>query len=82
VLEEFGDLNGIESGAFADLVADDPEVECVFEDEVFADAADEAFVLAGGVEGDGEDFVRWVIDDMDAGFSGVCGACGIGIDGV
>lgn len=65
--EEFGDLDGIEGGSFADLVTDNPEGEGVGEDLIFADATDEAVVLAGGVEGDGVAGLGWVVDEFDPG---------------
>ena len=56
-------MHGIESGAFADLVTDDPEVEGIVANDVFANAADETIVLAGRVERHGEELgqviIRW-----------------------
>ena len=46
----FGDLHGIEGGAFEELVADDPESEAVLQSAILAEAADGAIVLAGEVE--------------------------------
>ena len=48
--EKFGDLHGIEGGAFEELVADDPESEAVFQSAILAEATDGAIVLAGEVE--------------------------------
>ena len=48
--EKFGDLHGIEGGAFEELVADDPESEAVLQSAILAEAADGAIVLTGEVE--------------------------------
>src|SRR5262245_20441382 len=45
------DLDCVQSRALAEVVGDDPEVEAVRGEGVLADAADERFVDAGGVEG-------------------------------
>ena len=61
----------------ADLVADDPEVERVVEHEVPADAADQAVVLAGGVERHRENAVCDVIHHLHSRLARICGACGV-----
>ncbi len=69
VEEEFGDLNGVEGCAFAELVAADEEAQRLTGrvGDVGADAADEDVVLVGGVNGGGEFIVGAVVDDGDAG---------------
>jgi len=49
-LQKLGDLDGVESGAFEELVAADPEGEAVFHGAVAAEAAGEAIVLSSTVE--------------------------------
>ena len=66
-------MHGIKRGAFANLIADDPEVESVFKDDVFADSSDEAVVLAGGIERHGEDALGWIIAEANARKIGVNG---------
>ncbi|SOO23411.1 hypothetical protein XFF6991_280070 [Xanthomonas phaseoli pv. phaseoli] len=47
--DQFGQLHGVERGALADVVGDDPQVQATRVREVFADATDEHRILAGGV---------------------------------
>ena len=44
--QQFRDLDAVERGALAQLIADHPEVDAVGGAEVLADSADEAVVLA------------------------------------
>ena len=43
-------MDGVEGGAFEELIAGDPEAEAVVEGAVGAEAADLAIVFFGGVE--------------------------------
>lgn len=81
LVQEFGDLDGVEGGAFAELVAADEEVEGEMgrirlggsvhrEAGIWADAADEDIVFAAGLEGCGERVCCAVIDDREAGERG------------
>ena len=72
--KNLGDLHRVEGGTLADLVTDDPEIQGVVENNVFADAADEAIVLAGGVQGHGENLVSRIIDHLNAGLASEGGA--------
>jgi len=49
-LQKLGDLDGVEGGAFEELVAADPEGEAVFHGAVAAKATSEAIVLSSTVE--------------------------------
>ena len=60
--EVLGDLDGVEGGAFFDLVADDPECESVVAAEVLADSSDVDGVFAGAVDGHGIDVVAGLIE--------------------
>jgi hypothetical protein len=65
--ELLGNLDGVEGGAFADLVADHPDVESGGHGAVLADAADEDFVAAGGEGWHGVDLAVGLVEDDDAG---------------
>ncbi len=68
LFEEFlGDLDGVEGGAFEELVAADPEAEAVVEGAVEAEAADGAVVVFGEVEGKGVLGLGRFVDDIEAG---------------
>ena len=64
--EDFRDLHCIECGAFTDLVAHYPQVECVGKNKVFTNPAHKAIILAGSVEWDRKRFVRNIVDDLNA----------------
>ena len=49
-LQKLGDLDGVEGGAFEELVAADPQGEAIFHGAVAAKAAGEAIVLSSAVE--------------------------------
>ena len=66
-LQALGDLDGVEGGAFEELVADDPEGEAIVEGAIHAEAADGAVVLACDVEGQGILFGGGVVDDVETG---------------
>jgi len=76
-LEEFGDLDGVEGGAFEELIACDPEGEAVIEGAIEAEAADLAEVFFGGVDGEGVDGAGGVVEELEAGGAGE-GVAGIG----
>lgn len=61
-----GDLDGVESGAFAELVADGPEFDGVGLGGVEAEAAAEDGVFAGGVGGGGEAVGGTVFEELEA----------------
>lgn len=65
--EEFEDLDGVESGAFEELVTNDPEADCVFKGAIEAESADAAFVIAGCSEGCRVEVVGWVVFEGYAG---------------
>src|SRR5881397_2790247 len=44
--EQLGDLHGIERGALAEIVADDPQAEPVLDRRIFTDPADEGRIVA------------------------------------
>jgi hypothetical protein len=50
MLEEFGDLNGIQGGTLQQLVAANPEGDAIFHRTIAAETAGEAVVLPGAVE--------------------------------
>jgi hydrogenase maturation factor len=50
ILEEFGDLNGIQGGAFEQLVAANPEGDAIFHSTIAAETTGEAIVLSGTIE--------------------------------
>src|ERR1700749_4583639 len=64
--EQFGDLNRVRGGAFAEVVADAPECEAVVARQVFSDAADEHGVVAVAIARLWVLAVRQVIDHFDA----------------
>lgn len=69
--EKFCDLDGIESGPFADLIADDPEGEGIWDDLVPTNATDEAVVLSDGIKWDGVEALRGIIAESDSDGLGV-----------
>src|SRR5262249_18728251 len=66
VEHEFSDLYGVERGAFAEIVADDPECEAVFDGGVFADARDVGGEFADAFDGRNVAAVVALINDHDA----------------
>jgi erythromycin esterase-like protein len=60
ILEEFGDLNGIERGPLQQLVAADPEGNAIFHRAIAAETADEAVVLPGAGERHGTSILHEV----------------------
>src|SRR5207244_1858203 len=65
-----GDLGGVEGGAFAQVVGDDPHGEAVGVGKVVADAANEDVVFAGGEEGHRVLGLGGLIDHGDTGRAG------------
>src|SRR5712672_2217326 len=65
--QDFGDLDGIECRALAQIVGDDPQIEPMRDRRVAADAADVDGVLAGRLGRGHITLVRAVVDDGDAG---------------
>ncbi len=65
--QQFGDLDGVEGGALAEVVAGDEEVEGAWVVHGAADAADPGGVGADGVDGHGELAGGGVVDEDDAG---------------
>src|SRR3970040_2172075 len=63
----FGDLEGVERGPLAQVVADHPEGEPPWMGAVLPDAADEHLVLAGRGPGLRVEADRRVVADDDAG---------------
>lgn len=61
-----GDLDGVEGGAFAELVADGPEFDGVGLGGVEAETAAEDGVLTGGVGGGGEAVGGSVFEELEA----------------
>ena len=70
-----GNLQGVESSAFANLVAADPEVQAVLDGLVLADAADFDIVLAGREERHRVDLLGRVVanDGTREGVDGLAG---------
>ena len=68
-VEGFGDLNGVEGGALAELVAGDEQINAaaVGLADVLANPADEDIVTVAGVDGHGEIATLAVVDDPYAG---------------
>ncbi len=60
-------MDGIEGGAFEQLVTGDPEAESIIECAVFAEAADGAVIFFGLDEGQRVGVVGGVIDDIESG---------------
>jgi hypothetical protein len=83
VEKQLRDLDGVEGGAFEELVAGDEHAEGFSGGvgDVGADAAAEDVALAGGVFGHGHVVVGDVVDDFDAGGGGEDGADFVGGDG-
>ena len=73
--EDFRDLHCIECGAFTDLVAHYPQVECVGKNKVFTNPTHEAIILAGSVEWDRKRFVRNIVDDLNASSVSISRTC-------
>src|SRR6266446_7488596 len=65
--QDFGDLDGIERRALAQIVGDDPQIEPVRDRRVAADAADIDRVLAGRLGRGHITLIGAVVDDGDAG---------------
>src|SRR5690606_23007045 len=65
--EEFGDLHGIERRTLAEIVADAPEVEAVFDRRVFTDAADEGRKVAATLDRSGVTAILALVVKHDAG---------------
>ena len=65
--EQLGDLDGVEGGAFEELVADHPEGETVVHRTIGAEAADGTVVAASDIEGERILFVGRIIDHVETG---------------
>ena len=67
--QEFGDLDGVEGGAFAELVAgyEQLEASAVGLGDVLTDAAYQNFVDAAGFDGHGEMLRVALVDHANAG---------------
>lgn len=80
----FGDLDGVECGALAKLIAchDEHQPAMIGHGWIVSDASDEDVVVVGGGEGGGEDVLLGVVDEADAGGIGEGGSRVYGIDGL
>src|SRR5215469_10919719 len=65
--QEFGDLDGVESGTLAQIIGNDPEIEPMCNGRIAPNAADIDRILAGGLNRSHIPFVSAVIDNGDPG---------------
>lgn len=67
MLQQLGDLDGVQGGAFAQVVGDDPEVDGVVVGEIVADAAHQNVIGPGGVYGEGVLVLFRTVHDPNSG---------------
>ena len=65
--EQFGDLHRIERGTLAQIVADAPDVQAIFDRWILADVTDEGCAVTNAFDRRDIAFVLALIDQHDAG---------------